>query len=339
MMWGVVAAISEFALWYTLLIGVVSALVTLVSFTVMIYDQAWVAKLRDARGDDYLPKLQEALGAKRSSLFVEAVVREWIVTWLLTLVYPLGALWPNRVLTPWHRFSLPRLRSTGMAPVLMVHGYTQTRHHWVPLARHLRRQGHPVFSVNLPTLYRSVPDQADVLARSVDWALAQAQADRLVIVAHSMGGLVSRCYIAQKGGHAKVAGLVTLGTPHEGTRMAFLAYTPHLIDLCPDSPFLRELEAAEAAPPLISRPTPLLSITSRYDQMLLPFETALVAAPAESWAAEDLGHLGYMLDGETFMRVAAFTGRFAARSAASTQATAPAAPGTLPPNAGLAGTR
>lgn len=40
---------------------------------------------------------------------------------------------------------------------------------------------------------------------------------RLDVVAHSMGGLVSRCYVEREGGASAVARLVTCGTPHAGS--------------------------------------------------------------------------------------------------------------------------
>lgn len=62
----------------------------------------------------------------------------------------------------------------------------------------------------------------------------------LTIVAHSMGGLVSRYYIEQLGGSRVVRNLVTVGTPHDGAPEALLIPT-HLPSL---ARFLVPLEAA-----------------------------------------------------------------------------------------------
>jgi hypothetical protein len=63
---------------------------------------------------------------------------------------------------------------------------------------------------------------AKTLARIVDLALHQTGASRAVIIAHSMGGLVSRWY-CHSGGADKVAALVLLGTPTHGTPQAYRA--------------------------------------------------------------------------------------------------------------------
>jgi len=74
-----------------------------------------------------------------------------------------------------------------------------------------------------------------------------------VIVAHSLGGLVARSYIGQRG---EVKKLITLGTPHEGVILAEITKLIHsffpnnhdldsLSDLSPDSDFFANLNANE----------------------------------------------------------------------------------------------
>jgi pimeloyl-ACP methyl ester carboxylesterase len=57
---------------------------------------------------------------------------------------------------------------------------------------------------------------ADGIARRIDEVLA-ATGTSLILVGHSMGGLASRAYL-RRHGVAKVARLITLGSPHQGTR-------------------------------------------------------------------------------------------------------------------------
>jgi len=70
--------------------------------------------------------------------------------------------------------------------------------------------------------------------------------DAPIIIAHSMGGLVSRWYIAKGGDFHR---LVTLGTPHLGSGLADLAYifswadVTGVHDLAPGSDFIDELNS------------------------------------------------------------------------------------------------
>ena len=69
---------------------------------------------------------------------------------------------------------------------------------------------------------KSVNDSARLyLAPWIDRARRLAGADQVVLVAHSMGGLVARSYIQSSGYRGDVARLITLGTPHRGAPEAY----------------------------------------------------------------------------------------------------------------------
>lgn len=67
--------------------------------------------------------------------------------------------------------------------------------------------------------------------------------ERIAVVAHSMGGLALRHYLLN-GGAAAVHTAVFLGTPHRGTWAAWLAWGGGGAEMRPNSPFLRDLNAA-----------------------------------------------------------------------------------------------
>jgi pimeloyl-ACP methyl ester carboxylesterase len=76
----------------------------------------------------------------------------------------------------------------------------------------------------------------------------QMKNNSIFIVAHSAGGLVARYYIQALGGSHYVNGLITMGTPHQGTWFAVLGFFTHLLlkarclfQMLPLSPFIREL--------------------------------------------------------------------------------------------------
>jgi pimeloyl-ACP methyl ester carboxylesterase len=61
------------------------------------------------------------------------------------------------------------------------------------------------------------------------WPTISAPDERVTIVAHSMGGLVSRYYIEALGGHQSVKQLITVGTPHQGSPMSYTNYYGHTL--------------------------------------------------------------------------------------------------------------
>lgn len=77
----------------------------------------------------------------------------------------------------------------------------------------------PVFNTNVD-FAGSVEVRAAQLKNQIDEILAETGAEKVHIIAHSMGGLDARLMIIDLGMAEKVASLTTLGTPHLGTPLA-----------------------------------------------------------------------------------------------------------------------
>lgn len=111
-------------------------------------------------------------------------------------------------------------------PIVLVHGFLGfdplgtgrlSGHYFRGIREHLEHLGCSVFLVNLPPT-ASVAVRATELARQVN----AIEADRVNMVAHSMGGLDCRYALALLGLAQKTASLITVGTPHRGTPIADL---------------------------------------------------------------------------------------------------------------------
>jgi pimeloyl-ACP methyl ester carboxylesterase len=69
---------------------------------------------------------------------------------------------------------------------------------------------------------KSVGDSAgNYLVPWIDRAKARSGADKVILIGHSMGGLVSRAYIQGNGYRGDVERLITLGTPHRGSAESY----------------------------------------------------------------------------------------------------------------------
>ena len=97
-------------------------------------------------------------------------------------------------------------------------------HYFKGIKSHLRANGFAVFDPN-QEFAGSVDFRATQLAGRVNEALAATGAEKVHIIAHSMGGLDARHMIVDKGMAERVASLTTIGTPHLGTVLA-----DHVID-------------------------------------------------------------------------------------------------------------
>jgi len=136
-------------------------------------------------------------------------------------------------------------------PVLLVYGLLTTRRSTRAMERRLRRDGHCVFSIDLAGIDRifdehRIDEQARRVAEAVVELRARHRLGPIAIVAHSKGGLVAAHYVKHLGGSAHVRTLVTLGTPHNGTPLAYLGLlagplAPSVREMMPVSRFIRRL--------------------------------------------------------------------------------------------------
>jgi triacylglycerol lipase len=143
----------------------------------------------------------------------------------LVLLLALVALWVVRR----RRRAAPVARPGGGAlrhPVVLVHGivgfdelrlFRWKRGYFSGIGQHLQELGVTVYQARLPQL-AAVPERAARLAEFV----RGLPAERVNLIAHSMGGLDARYAIAKLGLADKIASLVTIGTPHHGTPLADL---------------------------------------------------------------------------------------------------------------------
>jgi len=176
----------------------------------------------------------------------------------------------------------PQPLPPGRLPVLLLHGYVCNRGFLLPLRRYLQAHGISVHSHNLEPVYADLDSYADGLARRIEEILAATGAEKLVILAHSMGGLVARAYL-RKHGARHVAKLITLGTPHHGTVLAPLAAGENGRQIVPGNEWLRRLN--EDAPAL-----PVVSVLSYQDNIVLPQESAELAG-AKVVRLSGMGHI------------------------------------------------
>jgi len=106
---------------------------------------------------------------------------------------------------------------------VFAHGVNSSAATWDPeLLDAVRAQGHEVFATEVPP-FASVANRAAALALEIDDILEATGAERVHVLAHSMGGLDARYLISILGYGDRVATLTTLSTPHRGSRLADVA--------------------------------------------------------------------------------------------------------------------
>jgi triacylglycerol lipase len=174
----------------------------------------------------------------------------------------------------WMAPDAPRRQSPGRTPVLLIHGYLCNRGLWWWLRRGLEARGVATATVDLEPPLSGIDDLAESLHARMQALRPETGGDRVVLIGHSMGGLVARAYMRRYGVEG-VAKLITLGSPHHGTELARFAIGQNAREMQPDSHWIRELSKAE--PP----PVPTINVWSARDNFVAPQDSSRLAGAQE----------------------------------------------------------
>jgi triacylglycerol lipase len=184
-------------------------------------------------------------------------------------------------------------------PIILIHGVAANRSAFTLLASSLRRRGFGVvYALNygwLTALIGDIRRAAEDLGTQVERVCKQTGSEQVYIVGHSLGGLVARYYVQRLGGHSRVHTLVTLGTPHQGTFVAYLLPAKLTGQLRPGSTLLTEL--TEPAPQCRTR---FVTVWSEMDQLVIPQRNARLEHPdllTEEHQLRNIGHVSLAIDG------------------------------------------
>ncbi len=143
--------------------------------------------------------------------------------------------WPVQKL--YHKEGMPPLE-TGERPVVLVHGYMMRGGvMWLIKKRLINAGFKQVYTFTYSPPWRDI----SCFARQLEGFMSQLAPNpktKVDIVAHSMGGLVSRYYINLLEGYKRVSRFITLGTPHGGSRLWSFAIWQCGRQMRPESPVI-----------------------------------------------------------------------------------------------------
>ena len=181
-------------------------------------------------------------------------------------------------------------------PVLLLHGVLCNAGVWMRMARYLTRRGiDGLYSLSYGPPLASIEDFADQVHHKIAAIMEATGARSVMIVAHSMGGLVIRAY-ARKYGTARLARVLTIGSPHHGSMHAWLLLGTSLAQLRPGNAWLAALNR-EALDPALR----FVSLWSWHDSMVAP-QTSAELPGAIDVTVIGVGHNALLGDREVFER-------------------------------------
>jgi triacylglycerol lipase len=156
-------------------------------------------------------------------------------------------------------------REEPQPPVLMVPGFMGPGFLLAPLAAFLRAHGREVHVLNTFPALGGVEASAHRMVGAIARLREQTGADRVDLVAHSMGGLACRYYMNHLMEEPVVRRFISIATPHRGTKLAHFPFTRSAKDMRPGGELLAAM--AECPP---GEGVCCYTIRAGWDQIVVP---------------------------------------------------------------------
>ncbi|MFI1184025.1 alpha/beta fold hydrolase [Streptomyces sp. NPDC020799] len=169
-------------------------------------------------------------------------------------------------------------------PVVLVNGtFKLMAENWAALSPKLKEAGYCVFAFNYGHMETDpIPQAAAELRDFVEAVRGATGAAKVDIVGHSQGGMMPRYYVKFLGGADKVDDLIGIVPSNHGTKNplaipAGWTFCPSCVDQQVGSDLMKKLNAGEETP---AGPDCTV-ITTRHDEVVIPYTSALLTGPAE----------------------------------------------------------
>ncbi|MEU7136457.1 alpha/beta fold hydrolase [Streptomyces sp. NPDC046261] len=169
-------------------------------------------------------------------------------------------------------------------PVVLVNGtFKLMVENWSRLSPKLKEAGYCVFAFNYGNMETApIPQGAAELKDFVEAVRGATGAEKVDIVGHSQGGMLPRYYVKFLGGADKVDDLVGIVPSNHGTKNplaipAGWTFCPSCVDQQAGSDLLKKLNEGDETP---AGPDYTV-VTTRYDEVVIPYTSALLTGPAE----------------------------------------------------------
>lgn len=184
-------------------------------------------------------------------------------------------------------------------PILLIHGYLNHGSVWTFFKKRLESSGlGPIYAIHLGHPFRSMQEYAQKVKVKAEAIAQQTGRKDLILIGHSMGGLVGSLYAISLAPPQTVTDVITIGSPLAGTPMAHIALGPNGREMEPNSPLLQSLQTAIAKNPQIR----FHHIATKCDQLVLPGHSAALANN-NCFIYEDMGHASLLYSSRVTFKI------------------------------------
>ena len=196
------------------------------------------------------------------------------------------------------------VKDDGHRLIVFVHGLAGHRGNFLPMQKYFAWMGRTQsVSVGFPNT-NSIEEMAKHLRHTIKRLVEEndlPSENGIDIVAHSMGGIITRLALQDPEIASQVHTFITLATPHNGTQLARYVDTLKIKELRPSSALLQQLDCQLpwGHDPNMPR---LICFWTPNDLILLPPESA-IADGAEAICLPESSHLSFVLKPEIWGKI------------------------------------
>lgn len=156
--------------------------------------------------------------------------------------------------------------------ILLIHGYSRNQTDWLWFRKQIVELSYPIFTINLEPDLAAI-DQITInsLPKKIATIKQQTSCDKLILIGHSMGGLVASYYSEYLDTDNMVDKLITIASPFYGTKISITAAGANAKQMLPESEFLRLLREKIAR-----THKKYYQIASKLDNIVFPWQSELL---------------------------------------------------------------
>ncbi|MDP2668829.1 MAG: alpha/beta fold hydrolase [bacterium] len=168
----------------------------------------------------------------------------------------------------------------GKSPIILIPGIYEKWHFLKAVADPLSRLGHPVYILeHLGYNINSIQDSAKLIRELID----EKKLEKVIIIAHSKGGLIGKYLLAFDNKDNKINKLITIASPFGGTNLVKMISHKSLKELRPDSEIIKRLQEENGVN------SKIVSIYGTFDNHIWP-ESSCVLDSAKNIQVNEYGH-------------------------------------------------
>ncbi|MCE5334575.1 MAG: alpha/beta fold hydrolase [Desulfobacteraceae bacterium] len=171
----------------------------------------------------------------------------------------------------------PKSVSSSEPVIILTHGLYHNASGWALFKRRLHKAGfNNIFLMNYGSFFTSFENVLEKFEGFVSEVRQSTPGQPLILIGHSLGGLVSRVYAEKANEQEAPLAVITLGAPHQGSRMTAFGPGQLASSLVYRGPLYEELERMGR-----EIPCPAIAFYSPADALVLPEEG--LKAPYGGW--------------------------------------------------------